>query len=92
MKERSVPIRSCIACRTSGNKIGLVRVVRTPAGDVSVDATGKMAGRGAYLCASPQCLSRAIKEKRLSRALRIEVPPETYRELENTVKQGSQDM
>lgn len=92
MKQRNAPVRTCVACRTSGDKQGLLRVVKTPAGDISVDATGRLAGRGAYLCLSCECLRKAIKEKRLSRALRAEVPAETIRIIEETVEQGSKDM
>ena len=92
MKQRRVPIRSCVACRTSGDKRNLVRVVRTASGDVLVDTTGKMPGRGAYLCPSKECLRKALKEKRLTRALRVEIPEDAIRQLENIVQQGSEDM
>jgi len=92
MKQRRVPIRSCVACRTSGDKRNLVRVVRTASGDVLVDTTGKMPGRGAYLCPSKECLRKALKEKRLTRALRVEIPEDAIRQLEKTVQQGSEDM
>lgn len=92
MKQRKVPIRSCVACRTSGDKRNLVRVVRTASGDVLVDTTGKMPGRGAYLCPSKECLRKALKEKRLTRALRVEIPEDAIRQLENIVQQGSEDM
>lgn len=92
MKQRKVPIRSCVACRTSGDKRGLVRIVRTPTGEVLLDPSGKMPGRGAYLCAKPECLRRALKEKRLSRSLRAEIPEETIIQIEKTMIQGSEDM
>ena len=92
MKQRKVPIRSCVACRTSGDKRNLVRVVRTASGEVLVDTTGKTPGRGAYLCPSAECLRKALKEKRLTRALRSEIPDEVVRLLEKTVQQGSEDM
>jgi predicted RNA-binding protein YlxR (DUF448 family) len=92
MKQRKVPIRSCVACRTSGDKRNLLRVVRTASGEVLVDTAGKMPGRGAYLCPSAECLRKALKEKRLTRALRSEIPDEVVRLLEKTVQQGSEDM
>jgi len=92
MRHRKVPIRTCIACRTKGDKKSLVRVVRMPSGEIVVDPTGKMPGRGAYLCPSPGCLRRAVKEKRLSRALRAEVAEEAVRQLEKAVGQGSEEM
>jgi uncharacterized protein len=92
MKQTKVHIRTCVACRTSGDKRGLLRVVKEPSGNIAVDTTGKTAGRGAYLCARSECLRRALKEKRLSRALRAEVPEEAIRELERIMDQGSEDM
>ena len=92
MKQRKTPIRTCVACRTSGDKQTLTRIVRTPEGKVTLDPTGKMAGRGAYLCSSRECLRRALKEKRLSRALRTELPEETIRQLEENVEKRSEDM
>lgn len=92
MKQRKVPIRTCVGCRTAGGKKGLVRVVRTAAGDVVIDPTGKMPGRGAYICPTSECLCQAIKGRRLARALRAEVPDELVRQLEGIVEQGSSDM
>ena len=92
MKQRKIPIRSCVACRTAGDKSSLIRIVRSSSGEVVVDTTGKIAGRGAYLCRQAECLKRALKEKRLSRALRTEVPEETIRHLEKVLEQGSEEM
>lgn len=92
INQRKTPIRTCVACRTSGDKRTLLRVVRTPSGEVMVDPTGKAAGRGAYICASAECLRRALKERRLSRALRAELTPDAIRQLEESTKQGSEDM
>lgn len=92
MRQRKTPIRTCVACRAASDKRALLRVVRTPSGEVTVDLTGKMAGRGAYLCPSEECLARARKEKRLSRALRAEVNEDAVRRLEEIIKQGSDEM
>lgn len=92
MRPHKAPIRTCTACRTSGEKRGLLRIVRAPSGEVSVDITGKTAGRGTYLCPSSECLRKAIKEKRLSRALKTEIPEEILRQLEQMVEQGSEKM
>lgn len=59
---------------------------------MKIDETGKMAGRGTYLCPSSECLRRAMKEKRLSRALKTEIPEEILRQLEQMVEQGSERM
>lgn len=92
MRQRKTPIRTCVACRAASDKRALLRVVRTPSGEVTVDLTGKMAGRGAYLCPSIECLARARKEKRLSRALRADVNEEAVRRLEEIIEQGSDEM
>lgn len=74
MAQRKVPMRTCVGCRTSRPKRELVRVVRTPDGDVTVDPTGKLSGRGAYVCPDVRCLEQALKAKRLERALQRPIP------------------
>jgi len=71
VKARRAPIRTCVACRTSGGKRTLVRVVRLPeGGGVAIDPTGKRSGRGAYLCPSEACVTLALKQKKLERSLK----------------------
>src|SRR5437016_3775098 len=70
MRTRHVPIRTCVACRTGGDKRGLLRVVRQPDGTVAFDPTGKASGRGAYICASEPCIALARKQKKLDRSLK----------------------
>ncbi|MGA2284744.1 MAG: YlxR family protein [Dehalococcoidia bacterium] len=72
-RPKHVPLRTCVACRTTGAKRGLVRIVRTPEGGVEVDATGRAAGRGAYLCRRRQCWQEALKRDALARALRVKL-------------------
>jgi predicted RNA-binding protein YlxR (DUF448 family) len=67
-------MRLCLGCGQQRPKRELVRVVRTPDGEVRVDATGKLSGRGAYICPDAECLRLAIKNQRLSRALEAELP------------------
>lgn len=74
MEARRVPTRTCVACRTSRPKRELVRIVRTPDGRVTVDETGRLAGRGAYVCRSAGCLTIANTRGALSRALETPVP------------------
>ncbi len=69
-KGRHVPQRMCVVCREVQGKRALIRIVRTPADGVVVDATGKRAGRGAYLCQRPSCWQRALNGNALNRALR----------------------
>ncbi len=83
MKKR--PIRTCVGCRKSCHKETLVRVVRTAQGDVCLDKTGRISGRGAYLCVNKDCLRAAIKYKKLSRALKCEIPAPIADSLENLV-------
>ncbi len=81
MKARHIPIRTCVACRTTGDKRGLIRIVRCPDDKVLVDRTGKQNGRGAYVCYSNQCIQQAQKQKRFERALRTPIPTAILEEL-----------
>ncbi len=72
-RPKHVPLRTCVACRTTGAKRGLIRIVRTPEGGVEVDAKGRAAGRGAYLCRRRQCWQEALKRDALARALRVKL-------------------
>jgi len=76
-RARHVPQRTCIACRRSDAKRGLIRLVRGPDGHVGVDATGKRPGRGAYLCHDRACWEAAVKRRAIERALKLEqLPPD----------------
>lgn len=75
-KMRKLPQRMCVGCREMKNKKELIRIVRTPEGAIEVDRTGKKAGRGAYICPTPECLKQAVKGKRLQKALEKEIPAE----------------
>lgn len=72
-RPKHVPLRTCIACRQERGKRELIRVVRTPAGTVQVDPTGKLAGRGAYLCRARACWEQALSSRRLNAALKTSV-------------------
>lgn len=74
---KKIPMRMCAACRTKKPKKELVRVVRTPEGEVLVDETGRKNGRGAYLCRDKECLKKALKIRALERALEHEIGAET---------------
>ena len=73
---KTIPIRQCIGCRTQKPKNQLIRVVRSPEGEVSLDFRGKAPGRGAYLCRDAACLKKALKSKALERALNVPIPEE----------------
>jgi hypothetical protein len=79
---RRAPIRTCVACQESSAKRELVRIVHTTAGSVEVDATGKKAGRGAYLCRKRICWQTAFKKHALERALKTTINPENMAQLE----------
>ena len=72
-KVRKIPQRMCVGCREMKNKKDLIRVVRTPEGQIEVDPSGKKAGRGAYLCPQTECLDLAVKGKRLQKALEQDI-------------------
>ncbi len=91
MGQRKIPIRTCVGCRTTSQKSDLTRIVRTTAGDVQVDPTGKLAGRGAYLCRAKECFASAIKHNKLGRALKCAIPERVVTELENLVVEDDAD-
>jgi predicted RNA-binding protein YlxR (DUF448 family) len=85
MKAKKIPLRMCTGCMEMKPKKELVRVVKSPEGDVSVDLTGKKSGRGAYVCKSIECFEKAFKTKRLSRNLETNISEEIYEKLKDEV-------
>ena len=83
---RHKPLRSCIGCRAVRDKRELVRIVRTPEGRYELDPSGKLRGRGAYVCPNIPCVHVAIKKKSFDRAFRCIVPPETARDMEAALR------
>lgn len=81
MKTRKVPLRKCVACQEMMPKKALIRIVRCPEGEVSIDLTGKKSGRGAYLCGKEACFKLAQKNRALDRALKAPVGAEVYEQL-----------
>lgn len=79
--EKKIPMRTCVACRTSKPKKELVRIVKNQDG-ISLDRTGKVNGRGAYICDNPACLKKLIKGKILNKIFECEVSEETYKAIE----------
>jgi len=84
-KVRRVPERTCVACGRVRPKRELVRIVRTPTGEIKVDLTGKVSGRGAYVCPEPPCAERGVKEGRLQHALETPVPEMLVEDLRKAV-------
>jgi predicted RNA-binding protein YlxR (DUF448 family) len=81
MAEKKVPMRTCIACRSEKPKKELIRIVKNKDGEFFIDKTGKLNGRGAYLCDSKACAEKIIKKKLLKHAFGVEVSDEVYAKL-----------
>ena len=82
MVNKKVPMRQCVGCGEMKEKKELIRVIKTPEEEIILDATGRKNGRGAYVCASTECLKNAIKRKGLERSLKMAIPTEVYDSLE----------
>ena len=85
-KPRKIPMRMCEGCREMKPKRELLRAVRSPDGQVSLDATGKKPGRGAYCCYNADCLRRALKQGQLDRQLEVRLSPEVNAQLTETLQ------
>ena len=84
--QKKIPQRQCMGCRERKEKREMIRGVRSPEGQVSLDFGGKMNGRGAYLCPNPECLKRAIRSKALDRSLEVAIPEDVYARLEKEME------
>ena len=89
--QKKSPMRQCVGCREMKAKKELVRVVRSPEGEISLDFRGKAPGRGAYVCPQAECLRRAIKSKALERGLDCQIPQEIYDQLLLRMEAGDHD-
>ena len=74
--DKKIPMRQCIGCGLMKEKKQMIRVVRTPEGEMTLDRSGRMNGRGAYICPSRECLEKAIRNRSLNRSFRAEVSAE----------------
>ena len=81
-KVKKIPMRQCLGCNEHKPKVELLRVVRSPEGEISLDFRGKKSGRGAYICHSLKCLRRARKGKRIDRVLECDIPESVYDAME----------
>ena len=86
--QKKIPMRQCLGCREMKPKRELIRVVRSPEGEVSLDFKGKANGRGAYVCHDSCCLAKAIKAKALERAFSVQIPQEVYDKLKAEMEAG----
>ena len=76
--QKKIPQRQCMGCRERKDKKAMLRVVRKTDGTVGLDFSGKLNGRGAYICPDPECLKKAQKVKSLERSLEVPIPQEVY--------------
>ena len=91
MKNKKIPLRQCIGCREMKPKRDLLRILRTPEGELLLDDTGKKNGRGAYLCRDIQCFAKARKSKALERSFQMGIGQEIYERLEKEWERFEKD-
>lgn len=85
MKMRKIPQRMCNGCMEMKPKKELIRIVKSPEGEVSIDLTGKKPGRGAYICKNAECLEKAFKTKKLNRSLETPISEDVFEALRNEI-------
>ena len=85
---KKIPVRQCLGCREMKNKKDLIRAVRSPEGEISLDFRGKKPGRGAYVCPDPACLAKVRKSRALERAFSAAIPAEGYDQLEAQMREA----
>ncbi len=90
MKQKKIPMRRCTGCGEQKPKKELVRVVKTPDGEILLDLTGKASGRGAYICNNAECLKKARKSKRIDRTFEMTIPDEVYRQMEEEISKDDE--
>ena len=88
---KKIPMRQCVGCREMKAKKELIRVVRSPDGEVNLDFKGKLPGRGAYVCPAAACLAKARKARALERAFSVQLPSQVYEALEEQMKEAPDD-
>ena len=87
-KPKKIPERQCLGCNEHKPKMELLRVVKTPEGEILLDFTGKKSGRGAYICKDVKCLKKARKSKRIDSNLGVSVPEEVYDRMERELSEN----
>lgn len=88
-KVKKIPQRQCVGCREMKDKKALIRVVKSPEGEVSLDTVGRKPGRGAYVCPDTECLRKARKSRALERAFETQIPSEVYDAMEQELGGGA---
>lgn len=84
---KKLPSRTCIGCNEKKLKKELIRIVKNSNAEVAVDKTGKMPGRGAYICNNIECLKKAVNSKRLERSFEMKIENEIYNELQKQIQE-----
>jgi len=84
---KKIPMRQCVGCGEMMPKGELIRVLRTAEGEITLDATGRKNGRGAYVCNKAECLAKMVKTKALERSFKTKIPSEIYEQLETEFKE-----
>lgn len=90
MKQKKIPMRKCNGCGEQKQKKELVRIVKSPDGEVSLDLTGKASGRGAYICNNAECLQKARKSHRIDKAFEMAIPDEVYEQMLTEISKNEQ--
>lgn len=85
---KKIPMRQCVGCGEMKNKKDMMRVLRSAEGSIVLDMTGRKNGRGAYLCMSKECLTKARKNKGLERSFKMSIPQEIYENLDKEFEEG----
>lgn len=89
---KKIPMRMCVSCKERMAKKDLIRIVATPEGEIVMDPTGRLPGRGAYVCHKPECMKKAVAQQQFDRGLHRKVDPEAIRPaLEKIEEGGSQE-
>ncbi len=83
---KKIPNRTCIGCNTQKTKKELIRIVKNAQGEIKVDKTGKLPGRGAYICNNSECLEKAVRSKRLEKSFEMKIEEDIYEQLRNTIE------
>lgn len=91
MQKKKIPMRQCVGCKTMFPKKELIRVVRSPEGEISLDFKGKKPGRGAYVCSNKDCLNKARKMRALERTFECEIPNDVYEQMLSEMEVASLD-
>lgn len=83
---KQIEMRRCVVCRQVRHKSELLRVVKNSAGEITLDETGKIFGRGAYVCRSPECVNQLQKRRNFDKVFKLKVPDELYDKIKETIR------